>query len=212
MRHVRLVILLASMAAGTIGAVPQEQVRELETSVRDGFTIASVGDLILAYPQNDNQDPGFRAVVKILQDADVTAGNYEGNIIDGRTFAGTGGGGFAGVPEVAADLKAMGIDLVARSNNHAGEYGYEGMLETNRWLDRAGVVYAGAGEKYWAARSARFVSSPRGRVGMVATAGSFPEAYVAEPGRGEWPGRGGVSALRTTRYFMAPPALFQAPK
>ena len=89
MRHVRLVILLASMAAGTIGAVPQEQVRELETSVRDGFTIASVGDLILAYPQNDNQDPGFRAVVKILQDADVTAGNYEGNIIDGRKFQGS---------------------------------------------------------------------------------------------------------------------------
>ena len=212
MRHVRLAILLASVAAATLAVVAQEQVRELETSVRDGFTIAAVGDLILAYPQNENQDPAFRSVVKILQDADVTAGNYEGNIIDGRSFTGTGGGGFAGVPEVAGDLKTMGVDLVARSNNHAGEYGYEGMLETNRWLDRAGVVYAGAGENYWAARSARFVSSARGRVGMVATAGSFPEAYMAQPGRGEWPGRGGVSALRTTRYFMAPPALFQAAK
>jgi len=185
---------------------------ELATTVRDGFTIASVGDLILAYPQSQNPDPSFRSVVKLLQDADVATGNYEGNIIDGRFFKGSGPGGFAGVPEVAADLKALGVDLVARSNNHAGEYGYEGMMETNSWLDKGGVVYAGAGEKYWSARAARFVSTPGGRVGMVATAGSFPEAFMAQPGRGEWPGRGGASALRTTRYFMSPPALFQAAK
>ena len=74
---------------------------------------------------------------------------------------------------MAADLKAMGFDLVARSNNHAGEYGYEGLLETNAWLDKAGVVYAGSGEKYASARAARFVSTPRGRVGMVATASSY---------------------------------------
>ena len=52
--------------------------------------------------------------------------------------------------------------------------------------------------------------TPRGRVGMVATASSFPEAAMAQPGRGEWPGRGGASALRTTRFFMAPPALWQS--
>jgi poly-gamma-glutamate synthesis protein (capsule biosynthesis protein) len=185
-------------------------VNELATTVRDGFTMASVGDLILAYPQSQNPDPAFQSVVKLLKDADVTTGNYEGNIIDGRVFAGSGPGGFAGVPEVAADLKALGVDLVARSNNHAGEYGYEGMLETNSWLDKAGVVYAGSGEKYASARAARFVSTPGGRVGMVATASSYPEAAMAQPGRGEWPGRGGVSALRTTRFFMAPPALWQS--
>lgn len=182
--------------------------RELAMSVADGFTIASVGDVILAYPQARNPDPGFQAVLTILREADVTTGNYEGNIIDGRTFRGSGPGGFAGVPEVAADLKAMGWDLVARSNNHAGEYGYEGLLETNRHLDQAGVVFAGSGESYWAARAPRFYTSPRGRVGMVATASSFAANMVAEPGRGEWLGRGGQSALRTTRYFMVPAALW----
>ena len=90
-----------------------------------------------------------------MRDADVAAGNYEGNIIDGRTFTGSGPGGFAGTPDVADDVKAMGFDIVARSNNHAGEYGYEGLLETNRWLDKAGVVYAGSGEQYASARAAR---------------------------------------------------------
>ncbi len=157
---------------------------ELETTVQDGFTIAVVGDIILANPQSMNPDPGFQAVLRLLEGADVVTGNFEGNIIDGRTFAGSGPGGFAGTPEVAADVKAMGIDIVARSNNHAGEYGYEGHLETNRWLDEAGVVYAGSGENYWSARAARFVDTRMGRVGMVATASSFPSAIMADPAPG----------------------------
>lgn len=184
--------------------------REFATTVRDGFTIASVGDVILAYPQSQNPDPGFQGVLALLRGADVTTGNYEGNIIDGRFFKGTSPGGFAGVPEVAADVKALGFDLVARSNNHIGEYGMEGLLETNRHLDDAGVVHAGSGESYWAARAPRFVSTERGRVGMVATASSYSQAVMAEPGRGEWRGRGGQSALRTTRTFMVPPSMWQS--
>jgi poly-gamma-glutamate synthesis protein (capsule biosynthesis protein) len=33
---------------------------------------------------------------------------------------------------------------------------------------------------------------------------------MAEPARGEWPGRGGASALRTTRTFVSPPSLWQS--
>jgi poly-gamma-glutamate capsule biosynthesis protein CapA/YwtB (metallophosphatase superfamily) len=183
---------------------------ELAMSVRDGFTLASVGDLIVAYPQSDNPDPQFQGVLKLIRDADVATGNYEGNIIDGRRFKGSGPGGFGGVPEVAPDVKAMGFRLVARSNNHMGEYGYEGLLETNKHLEDAGVVYAGSGETYAAAYAPRYVMTPKGRVGMVATAGSF--ALQAEPARGEWPGRGGQSALRTTRFFVTPPSLWDSVK
>src|SRR6476659_2749249 len=193
-------------------AAPALPERELATTVADGFTMASVGDTIVAYPQSANPDAGFQGVLKLIRDADVATANYEGNIIDGRTFKGTGPGGFGGTPDVAADVKAMGFDLVARSNNHAGEYGYEGLRETNSWLDKAGIVYAGSGEKYASARAARFVSTSKGRVGMVATASSFSEAMVAQPGRGEWPGRGGQSALHYTRFYMTPTALWQAVK
>jgi poly-gamma-glutamate synthesis protein (capsule biosynthesis protein) len=197
---------------GAAPASPRPPDRELASSIADGFTLASAGDTIVAYAQSANPDAGFQSVIKLLRDADVATANYEGNIIDGNTFQGTGAGGFAGAPEVAADLKAMGFDLVARSNNHAGEYGYDGMLETNRWLEKAGVVYAGSGEKYASARAARFVTTPKGRVGMVATASSYAEAAVAQPPRGEYQGRGGQSALRYTRLFMTPPALWQSVK
>lgn len=204
------VVVTSGVSPLATGAQEFPSEREMETSVLDGFTIAVVGDIILANPQSMNPDPGFQAVLQILHDADVVTGNFEGNIIDGRTFAGSGPGGFAGTPEVAADLKAMGFAIVARANNHAGEYGYEGHLETNRWLDEAGVVFAGSGENYWAARAARFVDTSKGRVGMVATASSFPSTMMATPPRGEWPGRGGASTLRTTRNFMSPPDLWPA--
>ena len=152
------IAVLGIPAAAQRGAPPPQAPRlaerELATTVADGFTIASVGDTIVAYPQSANPDAGFQGVLKLLRDADVATANYEGNIIDGRTFQGTGPGGFAGTPDVAADMKAMGFDLVARSNNHAGEYGYEGLLETNSWLDKAGLVYAGSGESTRRARAA----------------------------------------------------------
>ena len=208
-------VLLVTAVVGSAGPGVPAQTRQgagdsTATSVRDGFTMASVGDLIVAYPQSDNPDPQFQAVLKLIRDADVGTGNYEGNIIDGRHFKGSGPGGFGGVPEVAPDVKAMGFRLVARSNNHIGEYGYEGLLETNKHLEDAGVVYAGLGETYGAAYAPRYVTTPKGRVGMVATAGSF--AIQAEAARGEWPGKGGQNGLRTTRFYMAPPALWDSVK
>src|SRR5262245_59007086 len=68
---------------GGPAAVPAPPASELASSVRDGFTMASVGDLIVAFPQSANPDPAFQGVLKILRDADVATGNYEGNIIDG---------------------------------------------------------------------------------------------------------------------------------
>ena len=57
-----------------------------------------------------------------------------------------------GTPDVAEDVKALGFDMVARSNNHIGEFGLEGLLETNDRLEAAGVAVAGSGTSYWASR------------------------------------------------------------
>lgn len=175
---------------------------ELATTVSDGFTIAVVGDIIISFPlEHMLADPGFREVVALTQGADVTTGNLEINIIDGRTFTGTAGGGFGGEPQVAEWIKEMGFDIVARPNNHANDFGREGPIETTRHLERAGLQYAGYGDSYWAAKAARFYSSARGRVGMVAVSDHEPRAQQA---RGEWPGVGGLSPLRVNRYFMLP--------
>jgi poly-gamma-glutamate synthesis protein (capsule biosynthesis protein) len=95
-----------------------------------------------------------------------------GTAIDIRGFQGHSHGGkddwsLVAVPEVAKDLKALGFDMVSRANNHAMDWGIEGMRETSRWLDEAGLVHAGVGEERAGARAARYLETDMGRVGLV---------------------------------------------
>lgn len=198
-----LVGLVASFTVPGTGAAQTTRDADLRSSVDDGFTIAVVGDVIIAHSlEHMMSNPRFAEVVEILRGADVATGNLETQIIDGRSFVGSRGGGTHGAePESAEWLLEMGFDIVARPNNHANDYGYEGLLETSRHLDRAGLQHSGLGDTYWAARSARFVTTSRGRVGMVATS---ENAQAAVPGNGEWAGRGGLSPFNVTMYLMVP--------
>ena len=117
--------------------------RELETRLPDGFTLAAVGDLITTRPlaQTLPADPGFAAVVKILREADAAFGNFETTAFDldrftGHSYPGVDDWPLVALPGVAKDLRELGFDLVSRANNHAMDYGIEGMRETSRWLGR----------------------------------------------------------------------------
>lgn len=205
-----LALALAALLA-TSGAAAAQTSRdvELQSSVDDGFTIAVVGDVIIAHSlEHMMSNPRFAEVVELLRGADVATGNLETQIVDGRSFVGARGGGTHGAePESAEWLVDMGFDIMARPNNHANDYGYEGLIETSRHLDRAGLQHSGFGDTYWAARSARFVTTSRGRAGMVATSENSQEAV---PASGEWPGRGGLSPFNVTMYMVVPASSWDA--
>lgn len=195
-------IFFAGIAGNNVLAQPDPG--ELLSTVDDGFSIAVVGDVIIAHSLAHLADEAdFAAVIELIEDADVATGNLETQIIDPRVFVGSNGGGRHGAePESAEFLKAMGFDLLARPNNHANDFGPEGLGETTRHLERAGIQHSGYGDNYWSARAARFYTTERGRVGMVATTAGT--SFAAAPGRGEWPGRGGLSNLNVDRFLMIP--------
>jgi poly-gamma-glutamate synthesis protein (capsule biosynthesis protein) len=203
-----LSVTLSSQApAPATQPAPRDPAREFATSVADGFTLAAVGDLIIARPISQNRDADFTAVSSILRDADATFGNFEGSAFDIRRFTGHpqaefGGVWIIGVPEVAADLRALGFDLVSRANNHATDWGVEGMRLTSNALNEAGIVDAGVGEHRAAARAGRSIDTPKGRIGVVSMASTFTPLSRSTPPVGEAPGRPGVNALRTTRYAL----------
>ena len=185
----------------------RDPLRELTMSVSDGFSLAAVGDCIIARPISQTQDTLFKGVVKILQEPDATFGNFEGTTIDRHHFTGHpeaefGGVWIIGTPAVAKDLKTMGFDLVSRANNHATDWGIEGMRSTSQALEEAGLVHAGVGEHLAAARKAQYFDTPKGRVALISMASSFTPLSRAIPPVGEAPGRPGLNALRTTRYSL----------
>ena len=186
--------------------------RELETNVPDGFTLVTVGDCIISRPllQYAARDEGFRKVVEILERADVTYGNMETSIFDLRHFSGYPYPGpddvtLVALPEVAKDLAQMGFDVVSRANNHALDWGLEGMRETSHWLEAAGIAYAGAGENLGLAQAAGYFDSAKGRVGLVSMASTFRPGTEALPAMGAAPARPGINALTLKKSVTVSP-------
>lgn len=180
-----------------------------QANVRDGFTLAAVGDLVL----DDAIAPLLEAraprLLGLLRSADVTFGNFESTAVDLADFAGwpeaeSGGSWLISTPRVPADLRRMGFDLVARANNHTTDWGVAGMRSTDRLLTEAGIVHAGTGDTLADARSPRFLTTPAGRVSLVSVASRFEAMSRAADPLGRVPGRPGVNALRTTRYVDVP--------
>jgi hypothetical protein len=135
--------------------------------ITEPFTLASVGDVIIVRPASQMNDPGLQSALKVIRDADVGFGNFESLIRDETSFQGPLGGSMVGTREVAADLKAMGFKLMNRAGNHLMDSGQEGLFETVKLMDQAGLVYAGVGRNLDEARAPRFVETPKGRIGLV---------------------------------------------
>ncbi|WP_025038525.1 CapA family protein [Bradyrhizobium sp. DOA9] len=192
-----------------------DKVGSLATNVTDGFTMVAVGDLIVSRPLTACGDASFAEIVKRLHEADVTFGNLETNIFDVRSFKGSpqcGGPYHVSLPELGPDLKAMGFNILSYANNHAFDWGVDGMRETCRILAQNGITYAGVGENLAQAGAARFLETPRGRVALVSIAASFtPMSRACEPA-GEAPGRPGLNALRLARSIVVPPEMLESLK
>ena len=87
----------------------------------------------------------------------------------------------------------MGFDLFNYANNHTGDFGVEGMVETMNLLDSHNLVYGGAGMTAGEAAQARYYDTPKGRFAFIGLATSFTPASRAGDPRPEIKGRPGVN-------------------
>jgi poly-gamma-glutamate capsule biosynthesis protein CapA/YwtB (metallophosphatase superfamily) len=224
--HIAVTQPAAAETYGPADPIPKEAARfdprrpirqEMQTDVPDGFTVGAVGDLIISRPlsQYAGRLEGFHAVLHLLRGTDVSYGNLETTLFDARYF---GGAPYSwdddwtnsSEPGVAKDLKLMGFGLVSRANNHSLDWGLEGMRETSRYLDEAGIVYAGVGEDRGRARAPQFLETPKARIALVSVASTFRPTTDALPHHGAAPGRAGLSALHVARTIVLPPAAMRA--
>lgn len=146
---------------------PAETIRPSETpspspnptnTLSGQVTLAAVGDLMLGRSVGEQilqkgPEVVFAEVQSVLAAADLRVGNLECALTDagaaeaGKTYT------LKAPPEAAAALKAGGFDLVSLANNHALDYGQEGLQEAQKLLGGQGIASIGAGKDYEAAHA-----------------------------------------------------------
>lgn len=185
---------------------PQDFLKEPSkpASVQGAFSLVTLGDLLYSHPMVERADTAFQSVVRLIQKGDATIANQEGVAFDLKTFKGEGYGNglLLGDATIAKDTRALGVDMVSVANNHSTDWGPEGLLETRRLLDEAGVVHSGGGRTLQEARAAGILTTPKGRVALVSTASTFKPNANANDAFASVPARPGISALRLRKVNL----------
>jgi poly-gamma-glutamate capsule biosynthesis protein CapA/YwtB (metallophosphatase superfamily) len=201
-----LLSTLAGVAGMLVAVAAPLHSRAVQELGQTSFTLALAGDSLMTRKFSGYQAPGFGQVLDVIRKADAAFTNFEMLLHDYEPYPMNESGGtwLRGDPEVAKDLAWAGFDLVSRANNHAGDYGAEGMRLTTKYLAAAGLVQAGVGETLEEAREARFFESPGGRIAIVSVASTFPDHARAGRARAGVRGRPGLSPLRFTTTYQVP--------
>jgi poly-gamma-glutamate synthesis protein (capsule biosynthesis protein) len=163
------------------------------------FTIAFVGDVMLgrdveaALAQRDPES-FWGPVLPLLQAADLTVCNLETPVTTSterwkgyKTFK------FRASPHTLSILKAANVALVALANNHTGDYGTRGLLDTFEHLDKAGIRWCGAGRTLTEARQPAVLERRGLRLAFAGFSDRMPafQASASNPGHAfAWPPHG----------------------
>jgi poly-gamma-glutamate capsule biosynthesis protein CapA/YwtB (metallophosphatase superfamily) len=121
------------------------------------ITVAAVGDIMMGtdYPSPKLPKKDGRLLFEepkdFLRKADIVFGNLEGPLYEGGSPAKKAKDResyvFRTPPNYVKNLVDAGFNVVSLANNHAGDFGYQGMSSTKKVLDAAGIKYSSkAGE------------------------------------------------------------------
>lgn len=114
---------------------------------------------------------GFEEVAQWIQSGDARYFNLETTLHrEGECygFALNGGSYLRAEPEVLEDCKEYGFNMVSFCNNHAMDFGYEGMLKTLDHVKESGMVHTGVGRNLDQAAAPAYLNTAKGRVALIA--------------------------------------------
>jgi hypothetical protein len=108
----------------------------------------------LPYTQRTGHAGAVRA---LISGADLAIANMEEVAVTNWTFH-SHGTVFTGNPAYLAGIKAAGFDWVSMGNNHVGDFGPSGVLQSMHYLTQHGLLHGGAGANTAAAHMPSIVT------------------------------------------------------
>jgi poly-gamma-glutamate capsule biosynthesis protein CapA/YwtB (metallophosphatase superfamily) len=171
-------------------------------------TFVATGDILTTRslrPMADAREEEYQSLIDLLREADITFGNLEVCLTRGG-FPAEKLVNLRADPDVAKELSEFGFDLVSIANNHALDFGFEGLEETIISLERAGIPYVGGGRDLPEALQPVTLERTSKRFAHFGFSSCLP--LGAEAGEA----RPGIAPIRvTTAYEIDPATLLEQP-
>jgi poly-gamma-glutamate synthesis protein (capsule biosynthesis protein) len=192
----------------------------LYDSEKGNCSIALTGDTMLTRKLSAFSEERYQALVSLLRSADACFSNLESTVRawdeGSPAISRMGRGTFMTTePWLVQEMRWLGINLVSCANNHAFEFGEEGVLATMRHLDAGGIAHAGTGRNLGEARSPGYLDTANGRVALIAANATNTRSLISAPWgkagsqRFDHKGRPGVNPLGFDTVYIVDPKAFE---
>ena len=166
-------------------------------------SFALTGDSIITQKISVFSEPEFLQMIEIIRAADVAFTNLEMLFHDYEPYPGAESGGtyMRAAPSLLKEIIWAGFDMVSLANNHAVDYGIEGLRISRDWVRKSGLTFAGVGDNLTLARAPGYLDSGIGRVALISCASTYPSFGLAGPARPDVHGRPGLNPLRFNTVY-----------
>jgi poly-gamma-glutamate synthesis protein (capsule biosynthesis protein) len=194
---VALVLALAACSGASRAAGPERAEHGAEASI----TLAFAGDVHFEGNSRAALSGGLEPITPALSRADLSVVNLETAVTDRGTREPTKAFAFRAPPSAFSALRRAGVDVVTMANNHALDYGQEGLADSLAAARRAELPVVGAGTDADAAY-APYVARVKGRRVAVIGATQVLDANLAAA----WtagPGKPGLASAKDEDRLVA---------
>ena len=149
-------------------------------------------------------------LVELLLSADGVFTNAEFCTPNPETPPAAGRGYMTSVrPSLLDEFASLNIRMLSFVNNHTGDYGWQGVLDTMKAAEDRNLIPCGLGRSLREARLPKFLDTTAGRVSVVATSSTRSEVFAASDAGAGVAARPGSNPLRWYRSYVLPEKEFE---
>ncbi len=111
--------------------------------------------------------------------------------------------------EAVDELTSIGVNMLSFANNHTGDFGPQGVLDTIEACEERGIIHSGIGRSLEEARLPHFLDTSEGRISLISTSTTRSAEFAASTAGTGIPARAGLNPLRWGRAYVLPEEEFQ---
>jgi poly-gamma-glutamate synthesis protein (capsule biosynthesis protein) len=171
-------------------------------SVAPSFSVTAGGDVIGGFGVSGvvaSMGSGlFKSIAPTFEKSDFGFVNLESPLTTGGDAQGWKDVVIKGNPDLAPAMAASGINVVTMANNHAGDMGDSGLLDSFKYCEKSEIAVVGAGKDLDEAMSGTVLETEDGvTVAFLGFTDVLPVGYPATSSSpGVAPGRADIGAVK----------------